>query len=140
MNDSIDIPCGTVELLTGGHPLSKTYTESSKCFVFSPDTRRARTKIAIDAEDLTTQAPFLLNSRSQTSEGFLRDWTSTECLAKLFDIPILAWIKRMGLYHSSSDVFNEFQYQDAKVSLYTMLWKKHNVVISCAFLAPSALY
>jgi hypothetical protein len=77
---------------------------------------------AIDAEIAAQPVPPALAARTgiRDPDEFWCRWTATEVACKLFDVPIMAWIKRHGLVVRAVGLhIATFRYDDLIVSIGT---------------------
>ena len=78
--------------------LARTYLATGECVVWEPDVPGG-TRIAVDAELASTPVPPALAARFGVTDPdrFWVLWTRCETAAKLYDVPILTWVRRHGL-------------------------------------------
>jgi hypothetical protein len=90
-------------------------------------------RTAFDAERLDTPVPATVKPPQMTAPEFFAAWTRAEAMAKWFDVPILAWVRRHSLTPPRLNGIEAFSENagPAVVTL-TAIWPAHQIVFTCA--------
>jgi len=103
-------------------------------YEWEPD-ERIRSKAAFDAERLDTPLPMMPSlSQGLAANEFWAAWTRAEALSKLFDVPVLHWIRTqpfaVPVMTTAAPVLME---AGRKCWTYTGVWSGKNLIFTCAW-------
>lgn len=107
-----------------------SYDRHGTCFGLEPPARFCGARVALDVEALDTPLPPMLFSSSGCGRAveFWVRWTRTEVAAKLFDMPIAAWLRTYGLLPADGRELLRFF---PSLRLRTLLTPSHVMSFGC---------